>query len=701
MALLALGALAVVGARRAMESRFVADRRAELHLRRARAAVAARAYDEARSEFRSALRLSPGDLGARRELAAMELGLGHTELAFVEYQSLTEMHPEEPAGWIRVAELMRRSGLLEAPEAALDKAIETAPRNAEARLARADIRSQLGRYRGAVDDARAAVDAEPTLPEAWELLITATARAEGASAGVEIARQAPGPVRDFPPVLLALASLLGQSGRENEARDLLDREITGAPAGSERAWTARLARARLELLTGTPRTARPQIDALGRERPADERVVALLAVAEALGGDLEGALARLQTAIAARPSGLLLSVREELQRARDRRLPLSGRLALTTDPLLGSPPAPPRRVRPDAQIDRGNLGAWTREYWPGRMGEIRKSFEAQLQKHDWTEAQRLVDAASSEFPGSAFGPFLAGLLALHRGDLEQAGRHLSAALEIAPRSPVLVATLGRVWSAKGGAAFAAGQLMTLASRDPKLSLVRYMAARAFIEAGDPIRAEAALRRGLELQPDSPVPYQHLTDYEFGVDRVPEGLEVAREGVTRFPQATDLQMMLGQIEAALGQPRPAIQTYETLLSRRPDLDLARYRLALLLAPQSDPALRARFLQTLALLRNDRPSDPQLLDALGWMQHQAGHDAEARNLLETAVEHSPDDPSVRFHLGTVLLALGDTARGRQELQHAVDSPRQFPERLEAMRLVRQEPPPGRGSADSPRH
>jgi predicted Zn-dependent protease len=561
----------VVGARWAMESRFVAERRSELHLRRARAAVAARAYDEARSEFRSALRLSPGDLAARRELAAMELGLGRTELAFVEYQSLTEMHPEEPAGWIRVAELMRRSGLLEAPEAALDKAIEAAPRNAEAHLARGQIRFRLGRYRGAVDDARAAVDADPANADAWQLLVTATARAEGPSAGVEIARQAPGTV--------------------------------------------------------------------------------------------------------------------------------SSRLDLATDSTLAAPPAPPRRLRPDAQIDRGNLGAWTREYWPGRMGEIRKSFEAQLQKRDWTEAQRLVDAASSEFPGSAFGPFLAGLLALHRGDLEQAGPLLSAALEIAPRSPVLVATLGRVWSAKGGAAFAAGQLMTLASRDPKLSLARYMAARAYVEAGDPIRAEAALRRGLELQPDSPVPYQHLTDYEFGIDRVPEGLEVAREGVARFPQATDLQMMLGQIEAALGQRRPAIQTYETLLSRRPDLDLARYRLAVLLAPQSDPALRARFLQTLALLRNDRPSDPQLLDALGWMQHQAGHDAEARVLLETAVEHSPDDPSARFHLGSVLLALGDTTRGRQELQRAVDSPRQFPERLEAMRLVQQEPP--RGRAESPRH
>jgi Flp pilus assembly protein TadD len=55
--------------------------------------------------------------------------------------------------------------------------------------------------------------------------------------------------------------------------------------------------------------------------------------------------------------------------------------------------------------------------------------------------------------------------------------------------------------------------------------------------------------------------------------------------------------------------------------------------------------------LALLANDRPSDPQLLDALGWMQHQAGRNDLARPLLELAVEHSADEPSTRFHLGSV--------------------------------------------------
>jgi hypothetical protein len=70
----------------------------------------------------------------------------------------------------------------------------------------------------------------------------------------------------------------------------------------------------------------------------------------------------------------------------------------------------------------------------------------------------------------------------------------------------------------------------------------------------------------------------------------------------------------------------------------------------------------------------------------MQHQAGRDDLARPLLELAVEHSADDPSTRFHLGSVYLGAGAIDRGREQLQRAVDSPRPFPERLEAMRLLR---------------
>jgi predicted Zn-dependent protease len=539
-ALVAAGAIAVAGGLRIARSSLVREKRASLATSRALVALKAGHTDQARAELRSVLELEPEDANAGRQLAALDLAQGKTELAFLDFMALTEMTPQDPEGWIGLARLMRSTGLLEAPEVMLDQALQAAPGNAVAHLERGKIRERLGRYHGALEDARAAASAAPDDPVAQALLARCQARVQGVDPGVD--------------------------------------------------WES---------------------------------------------------------------------------------------------------PAPPRRLRPDAQVDRSSLGAWTREYWPGRMAEMRKSFDVHSQRRDWAEAQRIVDAASAQFPGAIFGPFLACLLHLQRGELDAAEQRLEDGRRIAPRSPLLVATLGRVWSGKGGAAYAAGRLMTLAERDPKLSIVRYIAARAYIEAGDPLRAEGALRRGLELQPDSPIPYQHLTDFNFGLDRVPEALQVAREGIARFPGDTDLQMMVAQIQAAAGKPEEAMTTYRKLLARRPDLDLARYRLAMLLGPRTEPALHREFLETLALLANDRPSDPQVLDALGWMQHQAGRNNLARPLLELAVEHSADEPSTRFHLGSVYLASGASDRGREELRRALASRRPFPERLEAMRLLRDDP------------
>ncbi len=569
--LIAVGLLAAAGLAlpAILQTRFLRQQRAAYALRRAEAGVASHNVEQARAEFRAALRLEPGHAVARRALAEMELGLGNTELAFLEYESLTLMHPEDAGGWVMLAKLMVKSGQLEAPEAVLDKAIELDPHRPDARLMRGDIRLRLGRYGGALEDAQAAVAGAPADVNSWVLLVRSAARSKGAAAGLERVKE-------------AIAKVGAQPG--------------------------------------------------------------------------------------------LVSLRAGL---------MSGGTA--TD--LGPSPAPPRRLRADAQTGRGNLGAWTREHWPGHLAEIRRSFEEALERRDWPEAQRLVDSAGHTYPGSPFAPFLAGMLALGREDFAQAERHLSEALAISPRLPQTVAALGRTWSLKRGPVYTAEQLLRIGTADPEFSLARYMSARAFIEAHDPLRAEAALRAGLQLQPQSPVPYQQLTDYYFGLDRAAEALEVSRQGLERFPQDIGLHMMLAQVEEGTGQTRAAIATYEALLARKPDVDFARYKLAMLLAAEAGEEAHQRFLSVLEPLRGDMPSDPSLLDALGWLSYKAKDTRRGRELLEAAERGAPEEPSFHYHLAMVYAQDNEAALAREELQAALDSPRPFPERIDAVRLLRQ--------------
>lgn len=574
LAIVLVAAAAAVGFLALRSRPLFAQYRAERALARARSQVNAKTFDQARASLFEAIRLQPMAVEPRKQLAFLERSLGDSALAFLAFQNLTEMHPEDPEAWIGLADLMLKGGLLEAPEAALDAAVDLSPDRGDARLLRGRIRFRLGRYAGALQDARAAVAAYPADAASRELIVQSTARAVGVASALEALHEA---LTIVPPI-----------------------------------------------------------------RP-------------------------------------LLAMQAQLERAR------SDPAALTSQ-VLGPAPAPPRRSRPDASSDRGSLGAWTREQWPGRLGEIRKSLDVAIQAGNWDQANRIVETSAKDAPATAFPPYLAGSLALAQGKVDLAEQRFQEALAIAPRMPAVLGALGKTWSRRGGAAYAAQQLMALAERDPGSALVRYMAARAFIEAGDPPRAEGALHRGLELQPDSPVPYRHLTDYYFGLDRAQEAMDICRQGLARFPADSPLQMMLPQIEASVGQRAAAVEAYRALLARRPDLDLAQYKLATLLS--TDPTARPAFLATLQPLQGDRPSDPYLLDALGWMNHQAGDDGRAVGLLERASELAPEEPTFHYHLAIVYRASGDIARARQSLQAALDSPRPFAERLDAMRLVRQD-------------
>jgi tetratricopeptide (TPR) repeat protein len=559
-----------------LRSRFVTERRAAMSLKGARAHVAAHQLEEARGDFRAALRLRPADAAARLELAAVDLELGDWELAFLEYQSLTELHPEDPDGWTALASVLIKGGLLVAPEAALDKAIALAPDRADARVLRADIRSRLGRYHGAHLDAQAAVQHRPQDAASWVLLVRTAARSQGTPAGVEAAARG--------------VAAVGQDPALVRLRD----------------W-------------------------LSSERGTDPAALA---------------------------------------------------------PELGPPPVAPGRVRAETQRNSDKLAALAQEHWPGRLAQMRQALDVQLRQQDWTAARRTVESAGRSYPDSAFAAFLAGIVELAQGNTGEAERQLSASLAAAPRSPVIATALAKAWSREKGAAFAGERLMRLAERDPGFAFARLMAARAYMDARDPVQAEAALRSGLQLQPDSPAPYQQLADHYLDLDRAPDALGICHQGLERFPRDVDLQATLARISADLGRAGEAIPIYEGILSRRPDLDVVEYKLAALLADEGAPS--QRLLEIARRLRSDSPSDPLLLDTLGWMHYRAGDTARGRDLLQAAVNAAPDEPGPHFHLAAVYSRENKTELARTELKAAVESKRPFAGRLDAMRLLRENSP-----------
>ena len=183
--------------------------------------------------------------------------------------------------------LMVRSGLVSAPEAALDSAIEANPRRADARRMRASVRFELGRYHGALRDAELALAAESTDVASWGLLIRSTARSRGPAAGLDAATRAMGSVGRKPALVRAQAWLLAEAGRTQEALTLLDQEMQ---AGDSAIWRRTLAR--VQARAGDLRAARTQVELVLSGSPLDEEMLGLRSVLDAAGGHVETALRR-------------------------------------------------------------------------------------------------------------------------------------------------------------------------------------------------------------------------------------------------------------------------------------------------------------------------------------------------------------------------------------------------------------------------
>jgi predicted Zn-dependent protease len=668
-------------------SGILAELRARHIARRGERLLSGNELAEARVNLRQALRLDPDMPAIRQRLAALERRLGDWELAFLEYQTMTEMHPEDPEGWLGLADLMVRSGLLSAPEAVLDSAIEADPRRADAHRMRASVRFELGRYRGASRDAELALAADPTDVASWGLLVLSTARSRGPAAGLEAVTRAIKSVGPKPPLVRAQAWLLADVGRAPEALTLLDQQIQ---TGDNPAWHRTLAR--VQARSGNLQAARTQVDLVLSRAPADEEMQGLRGVLDAAEGHVERAVANLEEASRRAPRAQLLAdLRGELQAAGNDRKKIDDIVARTLARELGPPPAPADRVRAEAWMNSADPGVLTREHWPGRLAQIRKTLEGRLRQQDWAGAEGILSSVRLKYPGTAFAAFLEGIVELARGRSEEARNQLLASLRASPRSPVVLGALAKAWSREKGAVYAGDQLMRLVEGDPGFALARYLASRAYLDGREPGRAEAALQRGLRNDPASIPTYRHLALFYLEVDRAADAADVCRRGLEHFPQAVSLQTMLADLELRLGRPEEARRLYEQLLAHRPDLDLLEYRLAELVASEDRQSGSShRSAKLLDDLGADRPSDPVLLDQLGWLAASAGETARARELLEASVRAAPDEPTPRFHLATVYARESKMDLSRRELEAALGSGRPFPERVEALRLLKDSSP-----------
>jgi uncharacterized protein (TIGR03790 family) len=158
-----------------------------------------------------------------------------------------------------------------------------------------------------------------------------------------------------------------------------------------------------------------------------------------------------------------------------------------------------------------------------------------------------------------------------------------------------------------------------------------------------------------------------------------------EALVLAPRAVSLMVSLAQLEEQDGDDGSAIPRYRHILELQPANVVALNNLAFALAVRHGGVAEA-----LPLARQAASLAPQsgtVLDTVGWVEHLAGNNARAVEVLARAVQLEPGQAEIWLHAAIAYLAAGDSGAAEMHLEEALRVDPEFSQREDVKRFQKQ--------------
>jgi tetratricopeptide (TPR) repeat protein len=171
------------------------------------------------------------------------------------------------------------------------------------------------------------------------------------------------------------------------------------------------------------------------------------------------------------------------------------------------------------------------------------------------------------------------------------------------------------------------------------------------EAGNPDKAVALVKTGLEKRDDAPQLFAYYAALLDDQKRYQEALDMLLGAVARFPSHTQLRFYLGSIYDRLGKTDQTIVQMKKVLETDRDNVQALNYLAYTYAELNRDLPDAEQLARRAL--EMQPNDAFILDTVGWVLFKQGKMDESIRFLERAYKEKSTESVIAEHLGDAYL------------------------------------------------
>jgi len=462
----------------------------------------------------------------------------------------------------------------------------------------------------------------------------------------DIVQKAP----DSLPALLGLASVAFEQRKYDEAATDLNKVLARDPQNAE----GLMVDARLKLVKGEMSKAIAQLERLAGAFPRSPQIHFELALAYLVNNETERAIGAFNQALVADPHFV------------------DATLALA-----------------ELKIRKGDIGSAV-ALLKRLVQEQPKAVKAQLLladayrlQGDLEDALQVYRQLAGLMPQSPEIQLLTGMVLVQQGQKGEARKAFARAQEVAPDYMPAVEQLVELDLGEKEYSTAFQRVETQLGRNPKAPEPLMLEAKIFLAQGNTNKAETALLKAIELQPDSRGVYLLLAQLYVASHENEKALADLKQVLAKNPNDVSALMLTGVIRNEMKDYNGARDFFEKLLAINPNFGPALNNLAYLYSEHFDQLDKAYAMASRA--RDLRPYDAPTADTLGWILFQKRQYSRALVLLQESAGKLSTSPEVEFHLGMTHYMLGEEEPARAALEHALQAGQDFPGMDEARQCL----------------
>jgi tetratricopeptide (TPR) repeat protein len=311
---------------------------------------------------------------------------------------------------------------------------------------------------------------------------------------------------------------------------------------------------------------------------------------------------------------------------------------------------------------------------------------AQLLLADAYRGSGRIDDAANIFreqikltPNAPEPYFFLGLAEAQQDKTDEARKSFEKVLQLSPDNRLAVEQLINLDLKAKDFAAASRRAQEQLGKHPELASTYLVEAKIKMAEGKWTEAETALKKALEVNPNSGPAYDMLVTSYLARQKLPEAVHELEAQLAKAPRNQSALMTLAAIRAKQKDYPKAREAYEKVLELNPKFVPALNNLSYLYAEQfADPDKAYELAQKARQLDS---ANPAVADTLGWAAYKRGDYQQALSLFEESTAKIGDNPEVQFHLGMAHGMMGQAEAARSAFQKALATSGDFSSRAEA--------------------